>query len=115
MINILIVYSVPSKAPVSFTLTPSTSTSIVASWKMPPTDSRNGIITGFNLFYKRKGSADSPTILTINDGATLSETVTGLDKDTAYEFQVLAFTSVGNGPKSSVIVARTKKEGILGD
>jgi len=100
--------SVPSQAPVSFTVTADTSTSITAGWQLPPADSRNGIITGFKLFYKKKGSADSLTILTINNGKTLTETVTGLDKNTAYQFQVLAFTSVGDGPKSSVQTERTR-------
>ena len=38
--------------------------------------------------------------------------VTGLDIYTEYEFEVLAFTSVGDGPKSSpLLVVRTMKDG----
>ena len=105
---------VPSQAPVSFTVIASTSTSITANWQLPPADSRNGIITGFKLFYKKNGSAEPPTILTINSSATLTKTVSGLDEDTDYEFQVLAFNSVGDGPKSYVVVARTMEEGQYG-
>ena len=47
----------------------------------------------------------------INSRATLSSEVPGLDKYTEYEFQVLAFTSVGDGPKSSVEVERTMEDG----
>ena len=47
----------------------------------------------------------------VNSGVTLSKDVTGLFKYTEYEFQVLAFTSVGNGPKSSVKVERTMEDG----
>ena len=47
----------------------------------------------------------------INSGATLSKEVTGLDEYAEYEFQVLAFTSVGDGPKSSVEVERTMQDG----
>ena len=47
----------------------------------------------------------------INSGSILSKDVTGLDKYTEYEFQVLAFTSVGDGPKSSSKVKRTLKDG----
>ena len=50
-------------------------------------------------------------MLTINGGATQTEVVSSLDKYTEYEFQVLAFTSVGDGPKSSVKVKRTKEDG----
>ena len=50
-------------------------------------------------------------MLPVNSGATLSREVTGLDKYTEYEFQVLAFTSVGDGPKSSVELDRTHEDG----
>ena len=49
-------------------------------------------------------------MLQVDDGATRTENVTGLDKYTEYEFQVLAFSSGGNGPKSSVKVERTDGE-----
>ena len=63
------------------------------------------------MFYKRKGSSDSSSEVRIDGNATLTEDVTGLDKYTEYEFQVLAFTSVGDGPKSSVEVQRTMQDG----
>ena len=69
------------------------------------------MITGFKLFYKKTSSAGSPTVLTIDNGATQTEVVSSLDKYTEYEFQVLAFTSVGDGPKSSVKFQRTKEDG----
>ena len=94
--------AVPTKPPSNFSLTAETSTSIEASWQLPPAEDRNGIITGFKLFYKKKGSAELPTRLTINSGSTLTKVVSGLDKYTEYEFQVLAFTSVGDGPNSTV-------------
>ena len=52
-----------------------------------------------------------PTTLTIANGTSLTEDVTELAKYTEYEFQVLAFTSVGDGPKSSIYVDRTKEDG----
>jgi len=100
----------PSKAPDSFSLTAETSTSIEVSWHLPPADGRNGIIRGFKLFYKKKGSSGSATPLVINSGSTLTKVVTGLDKYTEYEFQVLAFTSKGDGPKSDPNAATTKED-----
>ena len=47
----------------------------------------------------------------INSGATLTKNVTLLDKYTEYEFQVLAFTYVGDGPKSSTKLNRTLQDG----
>ena len=87
------------------------STSITSSWQLPPADSRHGIITGFKLFYKKKGSPGLPTTLNISNGTIITKDVTGLEKYTEYEFQVLAFTSVGDGPKSSVKVEKTKEDG----
>ena len=103
--------SVPSQAPVNFTVIAVTSTSITATWQPPPADSRNGIITGFKLFYKERGSAGPTNTEQINNKATFSKTVTGLLKYTEYEFKVLAFTSVGDGPNSSVTIERTKADG----
>ena len=81
-------------------------------WQLPPADSRRGIITGFKLFYKEKGSTDSQTVEeTINSVGILASNVTALKKYTEYEFQVLAFTAAGDGPKSSVETERTKEDG----
>ena len=83
------------------------------SWKLPPADSRIGIfIVGFKLSYKKKNLAGSPTTTTtVNNGATLNKTVTGLAEYTEYEFQVLAFNSFGNGPWSSVKYETTMEDG----
>ena len=101
----------PTQAPSSLSLTAKNSTSIEASWQLPPAEGRNGIITGFKLFYKKKGSSDSLTQITINSGSTLTKVVTGLDKYAEYNFQVLAFTAVGDGPKSSAKTMRTREDG----
>ena len=64
------------------------------------------------MFYKKRGSAGRATTLTINNRTTLSKDVTELDVYTEYEFEVLAFTSVGDGPRSSpLVVVRTMKDG----
>ena len=47
----------------------------------------------------------------INSQANRSQEVTRLDKYTEYEFQILAFTSVGDGPKSTVVFEKTKEAG----
>ena len=93
-------------------MTAVTSTIVTASWQLPPADSRNGRIIGFKLFYKKRGSAGRATTLTINNGTASSKDVTGLDIYTEYEFEMLAFTSVGDGPRSSpVVVVKTMKDG----
>ena len=103
-------FLVPSLAPFNLTVASQTSTSILASWLLPPVDSRNGIIIGFKLFYKRKGFAESENTELVQGGTTLRKTITGLLKYTEYEVQVLAFTSVGDGPKTPVKTVRTALE-----
>ena len=103
--------SVPSQAPSDFTVVASTSTSITASWQLPPENARNGNIKGFKLLYKKKDSVGPPLNSIINGGENRIKEVTGLAKFSEYEFQVLAFTSVGDGPKSSIEVERTKEDG----
>ena len=84
----------------------------MASWQLPQAGSNNGIITGFKLFYRKKGSAGSEIIELFN-GTTFTKTVIGLLKGTQYEFQVLAFTTAGDGPKSSILTERTNEDGKL--
>ena len=81
-----------------------TSTSITTSWQLPPKYARHGNITGFKLLYKKKDSIGSSLNLIIFDGGSHTKDVTG------YEFQVLAFTSAGDGPKRAVVFNRTKED-----
>ena len=113
IVHLFVFISVPSQPPTAFKLNAISSTTIIASWKLPQVFARHGRnITGFKLFYKKKGSGASATNLTISSGSILSRNVPGLDKFTQYEFQVLASTSDGDGPKSPVGVERTKEAGM---
>ncbi len=47
----------------------------------------------------------------IDGGKTFTKNVTGLAKYTEYVFQVLAFTSVGDGPNTTVESGKTKEDG----
>ena len=103
-------FTVPSQAPVNFTVASQTTTSILASWQLPPTDSRNGIIIGFKLFHKRKGSAESEKTVVVQGGTTLRKRINGLLKYTEYEVQVLASTALGDGPRTFIKTVRTVPE-----
>ena len=93
----------------------STSTSVTASWQLPPTDSRNGIIKGFKLFINRKGSDDEPDVHFIDVSLecldVYTRTVGRLQESTEYELWVLAYTSAGDGPDSSVQFVKTPESG----
>ena len=75
-IHHLLFIPVPSQPPTAFQLSASSSTSITASWQLPPIIARHGAITGFKLFYKKKGSGKPATTLPISNGATLNTNVT---------------------------------------
>ena len=92
-------------------MTPSSSTSVTASWQLPSVESRHGVLIGFKLSYKEKVSPATQVILNITNGTVETKEISGLKKYTEYEFQVLAFTSAGDGPKSSVVVVRTNEDG----
>lgn len=81
--------------PENFMVTAVSSTSIMASWQLPPTNYKNETISGFKLFYKKKISTGSANIELINR-TTFTKTVTGLREYTEYVFQVWAFTSAGS-------------------
>lgn len=103
--------AVPSQAPANLTLTSSSSTSITASWQLPSVNFRNGIIRGFKLFYKMKYFPGKQAVLTILNGTSLSKEFIGLAKYTEYEARILAFTSVGDGPKREVKLVKTNEDG----
>ena len=63
------------------------------------------------MFYKKKGFIDPPITLNIRNSTSRYALVTGLNVYTEYEFQILAFTSVGDGLNSSLEVKRTAEEG----
>lgn len=104
--------AVPSQPPTSISLTARTSTGIEVSWKLPPPDAWNGIIKGFKLYYEKKNTPGSlKTFLRVDNGAASSRIVTGLAKYTEYKFQVLAYTSAGDGQRSSVLYGTTMEDG----
>ena len=69
------------------------------------------MIDGFKLLYRKEGSNNSTKTVATNSADILTTNVTGLEKYTKYEFQVFAFSSAGDGPKSAVQVARTMEDG----
>ena len=98
--------AVPYQAPNNFSVTAETSTSVIVSLQ-PPSKRK---ITGYKVFYRKQGSQNFSTNLTISSAVT-ETTVTKLLKYTEYEFEVQTFNDFGDGPKSVHKVVRTKEDG----
>ena len=83
-----------------------TNTTVSLSW-MPP-DTPNGIITQYQLQYRRSDSSTNIISLNVTND-TLTYTVTGLSNNTEYLFTVRAFTVVGHGNASNEVTDYASK------
>ena len=84
-------------APRSLMVVDVTNTAVILSWMSP--DPPNGIITQYQVQYRKSGGSFGNNQMTTN----LTYTVTGLITGTQYDFRMRAFTVVGNGPPSDVV------------
>lgn len=72
------------------------STTATLSWN-PPSDDGGRSVDGYRLRWKKVSSSSWTEVVETSTGRV----VTGLDPGTAYEYLVLAFNSVGDGPFQS--------------
>ena len=93
-------------APKSLMMVSITNTTVSLSW-MPP-DTPNGIITQYQLQYRRSDSSTNIISMNITND-NLTYTVTGLSSNTEYVFTVRAFTVVGHGNASNEVTDYTSK------
>ena len=95
--------AVPSGAPQSFTAISTGITTISLAWQLPLPEERNGIITGYTVSLSSVSSAETRRLTT----TATNLTVTSLTPYTTYECIIAAFTSIGEGPPSSIILVQT--------
>ena len=93
--------SVPSRAPVNLHGHNSSSTSLFVAWEPLPQDHVNGILLGYKVRYRKHGYNHTSEKNTSTNRFITLET---LEKFTAYDVEVLAFTCVGDGPKANVTI-----------
>ena len=95
----------PTSAPSNFHVVVINSTAIEIEWNLPPYNSRGGIIRGYKLFIQPINMSE--TVVTIQDNQTDGYIAGGLKPATFYRFSVLAYTSVGEGPRSIQLTVAT--------
>ncbi|XP_041917815.1 receptor-type tyrosine-protein phosphatase S-like isoform X7 [Alosa sapidissima] len=99
----VIVKSLP-KAPGTPVVTETTATSITITW-----DSGNPDPVSYYIIQYRAKSPDSK-FETVDGITTTRYSIGGLYPNTEYEFRVSAFNSIGQGPPSSKVEARTAEQ-----
>ncbi|XP_045473862.1 Down syndrome cell adhesion molecule-like protein Dscam2 isoform X48 [Harmonia axyridis] len=101
---------VPEQPPDKVTCTTLTSQTIRVSWVSPPLTSANGVIKGYKVIY---GPSDSWFDENTRDAkiTASSETILHvLKKYTNYTMEVLAFTSGGDGVRSTPVHCQTEQD-----
>jgi hypothetical protein len=89
------------------------STALRVSWSPPPENKQNGLIAYYKIFYVPKSRSDSEaTVVVIKSPAARDFLLDDLMKWTDYRLWMLAGTSVGDGPKSTPIEAKTDEDGM---
>ena len=87
------------------------STAIQVSWDTVPAIDQNGIIIQYEVEYNQTTFSEvSMYNTTTVNSTTLMVDLTGLEEDVEYAIQGRAYTSVGAGPYSNVVVEKTQED-----
>ena len=84
---------------------------LLVSWQPPEKLKQNGQLAGYKIFVLENGRSSSEEMEHKVDASRRKFRVTNLKTYTSYKVEVLAFTSVGDGPRSAPIMNRTEESG----
>lgn len=89
------------------------STSVLVSWRPPPVELQNGIITQYTIQYTATDGEDTTTRQISSIPPESSQyLLENLEKWTEYYVTVTAHTDVGAGPESLPLLIRTEEDGM---
>ena len=89
-------------------------TAIRVSWVPVAAIDQNGVITQYEVEYNQTTFSEvSMYNTTTVNSTTLIVDLTGLEEYVVYSIRVRAYTSVGAGPYSGVVMERTQEDGML--
>ena len=87
------------------------STAIRVSWNPVPLIDQNGVLTQYEVEYNQTTFSEvSMYNTTTVNSTTLMVDLTGLEEDVEYSIRVRAYTSVGAGPYSNVVMETTQED-----
>ena len=99
-------HAAPDGPPSQFNIEAINETAIEVLWGLPAPNVRNGIIRGYKLFVQASGGEETSTNITNNN--TQAFIICGLQPRTAYTVSILAYTAVGDGPRSIRLTTVTR-------
>ena len=104
--------AVPSRAPTKVSVVNHGLNELLVRWDPLPTQYANGRILGYNVYYKKtQYYYYSDTIARINNTKLPKVVLPNIQTGERYQISVAAFTSVGTGPRSSLVyVTKGKKK-----
>ena len=100
-------HAAPTGAPRSFRVAAINRSTIIVRWRLPHFDFRGGIIRGYRLFFQPAEGGGEESMINIMNNTSETYLVGDLEPDTMYRFSILAYTSVGDGPRSSTHTTTT--------
>ena len=92
------------------TATAVSSTEIEVSWEEVPAINENGVITVYEVLYSPLMTFEGQISTNTTNTSQLNTTLTGLQEYVEYNISVRAYTSVGPGPYSDIVVERTEED-----
>ena len=89
------------------------STAIRVSWDPVPPIDQNGVITQYEVEFNQTTFSEVSMYNTNTvNSTTLMVDLTGLEEYVLYSIRVRAYTSVGAGPYSGLVMERTQEDGL---
>ena len=102
--------TVPDAPPQNVTTVVLSSTEIQVLWEEVPAINRSGLIITYEVEYVPLQTFNGQISTRYINSSQLNTTLTGLQEYVEYNISVRAYTSVGPGPYSDIVVERTEED-----
>ena len=96
-------------------LEPINSTAVAIQWQPPSDNQPSSVIRGYQIHYARINENNdhvmASNVVDIPDGNKQETVLTGLQPDTSYQVQLMAYTRVGEGKRTRARRVKTRGSG----
>ena len=101
-------FTVPGGPPEEVSAVVLSSTEIQVSWNEIDSIDQNGVIIQYEITYSSRSELNNSVII---NGSLYATNITGLEENTKYNISVRAYTSIGPGPFTDVVIKKTVEDG----